>query len=864
NNFQHKGLEIKLLDYNRQKEDILKWGFDGIDIKNIDRKSIASSRTMLQHYLYLESQVHPGAVVWILDDDSRIDNLLYQTDSTVSKGNVEIITNIKRLKGYDIAIALGTVTGDPPLPFTSCIRTQLVDLYHNLEWMANLNPNKTFPNRCSENMECRSNYHDYYYDLSRDETDQLETPFWYVPEKDRIEVKTAFINMIEALPSIKQGRRVFRPIISKAYVNPMQQMIPSIHRGGNTFVFHISSLRDYPNIVPNIKGKDTRRSDMVWCLLNRYITGRKVIEVPIPVRQDRSYIAEEKLDFNKLMEDIQGYAVYSSLQDVFLEKVKERQLVGEKTYGDELLNFNSEDIELALYKFDKYLNERTLAFELSYLRIVGLLSQFKKYTDKKNKNKYWWLNNGLYENTCKILQEFIESLNNEYKEGSLIEFREKVENVNKKIIRSYFKQLKESVNRYKSNQPLITDEFIEFAENLIKNKFNVKVLKLLGYGEESIVFTDGQRVYKYFYHWKKLITPEQKLFISSLVEKLKGYKTLYPIAEVRTWREHFCIVYPYEESTEYKGGYLDDIYLFLKECKDAGIVYRNVHPNNFIVTNTGLKLIDYGSDIHPFSDEEYNKMIRRAYLMYLYHDRENLKDLMRKSIKTINLPEFEHFKHFQRAIEPRTKEEILDSAIVYMVENINPKSVLDYGCGKGKISEKLCQDGLEVQAFDIDDNVITNNKSRKGNVRYYGPNEISELINNDYKFDCIICNLVLCVIEEDDELRKILFNIRNKIREDGDRIITVCNPEDILIQKTEIQQRILPENANLEDKFIFKKNILSTGNVRIDIHRTIDIYQEEFERMGLIVNNIHKTDGSDVENLVSASDFVIFHLEVSK
>ena len=80
-------------------------------------------------------------------------------------------------------------------------------------------------------------------------------------------------------------------------------------------------------------------------------------------------------------------------------------------------------------------------------------------------------------------------------------------------------------------------------------------------------------------------------FISSFVGKYDRLKTLYPIIEVRSWGDNFCIVYPFEPSSKYKGGHLEDIFIFLKECKDVGIVYRNIHPDNFVLTKVGLKLI---------------------------------------------------------------------------------------------------------------------------------------------------------------------------------------------------------------------------------------------------------------------------------
>ena len=54
------------------------------------------------------------------------------------------------------------------------LRVQLVDLVVSLHWLAFRDPQVTLPDRGVENATLRSSRCDYYYDLSRKETDQLE------------------------------------------------------------------------------------------------------------------------------------------------------------------------------------------------------------------------------------------------------------------------------------------------------------------------------------------------------------------------------------------------------------------------------------------------------------------------------------------------------------------------------------------------------------------------------------------------------------------------------------------------------------------------------------------------------------------
>ena len=145
---------------------------------------------------------------------------------------------------------------------------------------------------------------DYYYDLSRTETDHLESPFWYEASEDGMQVERVFGEMVSRLPEMLSGSQIFRPLVQMVRDDPVSGLIPSVNRGSSTLVFDLQALRDFPNAVPTIDGSDTRRSDMVWSLLNRFIGGCKIVQAPLPVRQARRAIPEVGLDFHTLAQDI--------------------------------------------------------------------------------------------------------------------------------------------------------------------------------------------------------------------------------------------------------------------------------------------------------------------------------------------------------------------------------------------------------------------------------------------------------------------------------------------------------------------------------------------------------------------------------
>ena len=268
-----QGLDVDVKTLEQQVEDMNAGVFSADKEQLSRRKSIALSRTMLQHYLFLEAKPRLGSVVWILDDDLVLEGLGYGPNGFVQNQGVDYVSAIQQLKETGAGVVLCEVTGDPPLPALSCIRTQLVDLYHNLHRLASMEPDAPFPGLQDENRLARVNRRDYYYDLSTAGTDHLELPFRYEPSDNRLCVGQVFEEMVPLLPGMLSGKQVFRPLTRVESGDSVSAAFPSINRGPATLVFDLQALREFPNAVPAIDGADTRRSDMVWSLLNRFVGG---------------------------------------------------------------------------------------------------------------------------------------------------------------------------------------------------------------------------------------------------------------------------------------------------------------------------------------------------------------------------------------------------------------------------------------------------------------------------------------------------------------------------------------------------------------------------------------------------------------
>ena len=650
-----QGLDISVITLERQAQDVDAGVFDATPAQMSGRKCIALSRTMLQHYLFGLAKPFPSAVAWVLDDDMVLEGLSSGPDGATRVEQVDYISAIKKLKQAGSGVVLGEVVGDPPLPVLSCVRTQLVDLYHNLLQMASLNPDNPYPDRLKENRQQRLRATDYYYDLSGAHTDHLESPFWYEPSDSGTSVRSALLEMVNRLPDILRGGQVFRPLVAATSHDPGFEVRPSLSRGPNTLVFDLQALRDFPNAVPTIEGSDTRRSDMVWSLLNRFVAGRGVVRAPLPVRQKREADVEADKHIDTLISDIRGHALFSSLRDLLLRKSEERESQGLIVHSPELLDFGDAEIEETVARYTDYLEERTHTFEMNFLRVKGLLSALLRFYDQGDtaRMRPWWLDPSEDSEVAHRLRMFAESVESIYTQENLDDIERRILEGDKQPVADFLRKLPNTVAGYRLHTPLPTEELRLAAESFVKAEFRTGDLNCLGIGEEGVVLTDRRMVYKYFHYWQHRANEDHLAFLRSFAGRLKGFSTLPDIREVHLSGDRLVITYPYEPGRRYEGGRLDELLTPLRECRESGIACRNIHPDNLIVTQSGLKLIDFGLDIVPHTDDDFEQMCRRAYLTYRFHYRSDLKRLLTRSLTDPAMPKLTGFDLFLRALHPR-------------------------------------------------------------------------------------------------------------------------------------------------------------------------------------------------------------------
>ena len=790
------------------------------------RKSIALSRTMLQHYLFIEAKPLPEAVVWILDDDVVLEGLAYGAEGSLESQDVDYVSEIRRLKDSGASIVLCEVTGDPPIPALSCVRTQLVDLYHNLHRLAAMSPESSFPKLRDENRMARMENPDYYYDLSSSGTSHLELPFWYEATGQKQKAGEVFIELVARLPGILSGIQVFRPLARGELSLGGGGLLSSINRGPATLVFDLQALREFPNAVPAVDGADIRRSDMVWSLLNRYAGGRDILQAPLPVRQVRSAQPNDgpvQDQFSTMDQDLLGYAFYSTLRGLLEHKAERCQSGAGLRRGSRLLEFTDGEIKMAAGLYRKFLTERVSAFEMNYIRVRGLISavqpfcQFQPYGDRGP----WWLENGEYADSLDNLRRFVGDLESVYTRDRLNKFKLRVSEADVAVIEDFLRQLPAIVDRHRASTPLPLKGLQQAAEDYVRSEFATGPLSCLGAGEEGVVLTDGRLVYKYFHYWKARDRAERFAFLKSLVGTVSGYRSLPDLLEVLEQGDQAVIVYPYEEGTRYEGGHLEGLLTLLRETRQAGIACRNIHPDNLLVTSSGLKFIDYGTDIVPWDEPEFEQMCRRAYLTYRFPFRSDLRFLMTNSLTDVSLSELTGLEQFRRAVDPRGLDELYYRPMADLIATESPDSVLDYGCGDGRLAEELAVRGIDVFGYDPDPTIISRSLERGGEATYAGREPFERLLAESAQFDMVICGRVLCTIADKAEFDDVLADLRRLVSDSGTVLVAVCNPFHLSTESTELWQKHLPAEFEYKDTFVYDKTVLGSGNTRREVTAAI-------------------------------------------
>lgn len=807
------------------------------------RKGPSYGRTALHRFLYLTGIELEKPVFWILDDDVRLDKIVYASDNqTVNP--VQFRKIIDFLLEKRVAICVGGVIGDPPLPVASSIRGQLLELDSSLR---SLQTSQTTPEKQANADATGQRFPDQYYDLSISQYDHLETPVRLSANHQKNAP-----NLLQCTAAIFEGKDLLRPALPHNVEIKM--------RGGNTIVTDIECLRTYPNSSPRTNGVELRRGDTIWVELNRYVGGelvgretKRVISLPLFVRQERAPTLKPKLLGDTLAADIQGGAFVRA----FTNLIKRKSEITNKTADiGTILSFSDEDCRCAVAETTQNLETRLNILRMNAWRINGLISAIRHQTNSDQAN----IIKAFDSQEANNLRTVLDWVEREMSIPNVSEFCQRLKKSLTEGITEFLVEFEKSRLQYASNLGLeATDGHKRRAKRLIKKHFGVTSIELVGQGQEGLVYSDGIKAYKYF------ITNgvQRKTVLLKLIkEKLNpsaGLKRIVTVEKLIVEGNQVLLTMPFIEGPHYNGGRILELLDLLRECRRAGLVTTNLWPKNLIVGKNGLVYVDIGRSIVPYQENLFIEMCKRAFLTYRWHFRTDLKELLTRSINEPNMPELFGFEEFKKAVEQVDVHSQMDSYLISECLKTNAKKVLDYGCGKGSIADKLAENGCHVDCYDQETSLF-NRRPHKPTVKLLSAEDLVRRIEQNCRYDLVLCNLVLCTIESDEEVEQVSHKLRALVSENGRVIIGLCNPFSDDVQISPSQKR----NNSSENKYHAHSaitEITAKGNQRTDWHRPLTWYVHIAHKADLEIEETIEVPSVDIGRLSPSSDqiLLVFH-----
>ena len=223
---------------------------------------ISNARVAVLEYIRAMPHDDNPIIAW-LDDDLSFDALIPNDGAPMKNLTWSWLHEVWNFheENPDVAIGLGDVMGSPPLPASSTITSNLLDLQAFQTKQKVVNDS----NRWAQ--------FDYYYDISETREDFSPWPMIYEIERSS---RSKFLH------DILVNGVIARPLVitQELLLNPRKNRYV---RGGNTIVYNLKWLDaiDHPNIP--------RRGDTIW-VLKAGKDGAKIRHFPVPLYHHREQI----------------------------------------------------------------------------------------------------------------------------------------------------------------------------------------------------------------------------------------------------------------------------------------------------------------------------------------------------------------------------------------------------------------------------------------------------------------------------------------------------------------------------------------------------------------------------------------------
>lgn len=855
---EKEGIRLRVIT-KEEAEDVAESGDLGNYYRDSERRSgIPYGRTVLHRFVYLESLNYREPVVWIVDDDISLSNLYWGTLERRIDGK-ELLKHIESWRRDEVSIVVGKVGGDPPLPVMSTMRTQLLDLHFNLLSFGKNSVKTSKEMRNEDWKRFAERFIDYHYDFPTFSYGHLEFPTW-LPESLYTDDKNFILHKMAELSPKIMNSNVFRPASystkpqEKQYDWNGSEFGPV--RGGNTIILDMDCLKTFFNGSPHTYGLPYRRGDTLWVTLNRRLGSRKpdrksnvIITSPLMLIQKRETIETLEHMKSKLISDSLGSAFTKTLDRFLTQKILARSQNVPDFYSP--LKFSDKEMEDFYSKMKEELKERTELIVLNFWRIRGLLMSIENSISNSS------LLDGIEPKILAEISVSFDSLSSKLLElcnsDSIEGLVKSILNFNKDDLLDFLKSLYDSNRQFSANLPIrYSDKSLTSTLKSIQETFHTSSLSLIGQGKEGIVFADETSCYKYFHYGRCDVGNAQ---INFLKEKILGkeFQHIAELLDVREVGNSLILKEEYVRGEVYHGGLLLDLIELTRECRESGIIIKNIAPKNLIVSQGHVKFIDIGRDITEYSAEGFERMCRRVFLTFRWHFRSDLHELLHRSIKETDFPEMFGYEWFRMSLETKTNRDIIFPKLSEKLAKLEPNNILDYGCGNGALADELSE-SYDVAAYDIDMGDFW--KKHKGNMKLevLDRSDLDKSQSEKELFEVVLLNLVLCSVD-DEEVDSILEDVKNLVSENGAILIVICNP--FSIHTTESQTCKLDEHSlSYYDNFPYEKKVKFTNGTRTDYHRPVSWYTSELKKHGFQIREISESEGVSIVELSPGSDFL--------
>lgn len=320
----------------------------------------------------------PGAIGWLIDPNVRLGaRVAAKGGCALFRGGIASeLAVLAKTKG----VFFGTLTGMPDLPALAMLRSQLVDLYHNLHWLGRLDPSVALPDRGVANSLERRGRSAFFDDGAAVDTDVLERPFWIEPSTPGESVAQAIERLAKDVPGILSGRQVFRPNVLEAVETHSASGVCD----GHLIVTDPDRLIDMPTLGEAYAISPTRRRALERVFasaLGSEIGTTKIVldrELPPPTQ-----ISAGTLDLDSLLADIRGAALHSAFESLY----RWRRETGRDSRSE------LDSVEAARFErwYRRARSQRLGSLSLSLRRVGGVVRSIHRSTQRdRSPWAFWW------------------------------------------------------------------------------------------------------------------------------------------------------------------------------------------------------------------------------------------------------------------------------------------------------------------------------------------------------------------------------------------------------------------------------------------------------------------------------------------